>query len=157
MDKRCLLIVHSYHHHNTMKVAKAMAETASAKIVGLDEAKTLNLSHYDLIGFGAGIDSGHHYTPLLDYAKALDKIDHLNTFIFSTSAVQGKNKVHKDHTALREILLAKGYKVLDEFSCKGYNTNSFLKYLGGINKGYPRPEDLKRAENFIKRLSFNNS
>jgi flavodoxin len=34
----------------------------------------------------------------------------------------------------------------------GFNTNSFLKLFGGINKGRPNAEDLKRAEEFAQKL-----
>jgi flavodoxin len=41
---------------------------------------------------------------------------------------------------------------VDEFICPGFNTNVFLKYFGGINKGRPNAEDFKRAENFAEKL-----
>lgn len=46
----------------------------------------------------------------------------------------------------------KGYTIVDEFMCPGFNTNSFLKLFGGINKGRPNAEDLKHAETFAKNL-----
>lgn len=55
---------------------------------------------------------------------------------------------------LKEKLLSKGYSVVGEFSCAGFNTNSFLKYIGGINKGRPNAEDLKRAEEFAGDLKL---
>ena len=61
-------------------------------------------------------------------------------------------KVAKDHSCLSSKLQSKGYIVLGEFSCKGFNTNSFLKYIGGMNKGNPDNEELKRAEEFAKKL-----
>ena len=53
---------------------------------------------------------------------------------------------------LREKLRSKGYTIVDEFACKGFNTNSFMKYLGGMNKGRPNDEDLKNAEEFAENL-----
>ncbi len=35
------------------------------------------------------------------------------------------------------------------FNCVGFNTNSFLWYTGGMNKGRPNAEDLKLAEEFV--------
>jgi hypothetical protein len=49
--------------------------------------------------------------------------------------------------------LAKGYKIVDEFGCVGFNTNSFLRFFGGLNKGRPNAEDLKRAEDFALGLT----
>jgi flavodoxin len=42
--------------------------------------------------------------------------------------------------------------VVDEFNCKGFNTNSFLKLFGGINKGRPNDEDLRKAAEFASKL-----
>jgi len=67
----------------------------------------------------------------------------------------GQEKVHKDHTLLRQKLQSKGYRVAGEFSCKGFNTNLFLKYFGGMNKGRPNSEDLKNAEEFALSLVKN--
>jgi hypothetical protein len=58
----------------------------------------------------------------------------------------GKAKVAEDHKMLREKLRSKGYMIVNEFACKGFNTNSLMKYFGGINKGRPNAEDLKNAE-----------
>lgn len=38
--------------------------------------------------------------------------------------------------------------IIDEFGCKGFNTNSYMKYLGGMNNGRSNVEDLKDAEEF---------
>jgi flavodoxin len=46
--------------------------------------------------------------------------------------------------------------ILDDFQCKGFNTNSFMKYLGGMNKGRPNTEDLKHAEEFAEKLKQRN-
>jgi len=67
----------------------------------------------------------------------------------------GEDKVAKDHSALREKLQSKGYIVVDDFQCKGFNTNSFMKFFGGMNKGRPNAEDLKNAEEFAMNLKQN--
>jgi hypothetical protein len=59
------------------------------------------------------------------------------------------------HTSLREKLLSKGYIIVDEFNCAGFNTNSFLKFIGGMNKGRPNAKDLKHAEEFAQNLKQN--
>jgi len=63
--------------------------------------------------------------------------------------------VAKNHSSLREKLQSKGYIIVGEFNCKGFNTNSFLKYFGGMNKGRPNAEDLKHAEEFAQNLKQN--
>nr|WP_243686773.1 hypothetical protein [Methanobacterium formicicum] len=52
-------------------------------------------------------------------------------FLFSTSGITGKSKAYKDHAALREKLESKGYVIMDEFQCKGFNTNSFFEIVWG--------------------------
>ena len=149
---KSLVIVYSYHHNNTEKIAKAMAEILEAK---LSEPKDVNLAEireYDLIGFGSGIYGAKHHKSIIDMAEKLPTVQDKKTFIFSTSAMMGKDKVAKDHETLRGILQSKGYFVIDEFACKGFNTNSFMKYLGGMNKGRPNAEDLQHAEEFARRL-----
>src|SRR5665647_2393013 len=149
---KSLIVVYSYHHKNTQKVAEVMAKVLDAQIKSPQETGSDELKKYDLIGFGAGIDSDKHYRELLDFADALPQVTDKKAFIFSTSGVTGEKKRIKDHLALREKLHSKGYLIIDEFQCKGFNTNLFLKYFGGINKGRPNEEDLKRAEAFAEKL-----
>ena len=152
---KSLIVVFSYHHKNTQKVAEVMAKVLDAKVKSPQETGSDELKKYDLIGFGAGIDSGKHYRELLDFADALPQVTDKKAFIFSTSGVTGEKKLAKDHSALRGKLQSKGYLIVDEFQCKGFNTNSFLKYFGGINKGRPNAEDLKHAEEFAQNLKQN--
>jgi flavodoxin len=63
--------------------------------------------------------------------------------------------VTENHSTLRDKLQSKGYMIVDEFSCAGFNTNSYLKLFGGINKGRPNAEDLKHAEEFALNLKQN--
>ncbi|HEX9916027.1 MAG TPA: flavodoxin, partial [Candidatus Bathyarchaeia archaeon] len=58
----------------------------------------------------------------------------------------------KCHTTLKDILQSKGYTIVDEFGCAGFNTNKFLWRFGGLNKGRPDAEDLKHAEELALKL-----
>jgi flavodoxin len=147
-----LIVVFSYHHNNTQKVADTMAKVLDAQVKSPQQTALEELSQFDLVGFGAGIDSGKHYKVLLDFANRLPPVDNKNAFIFSTAGLSGDKKRGKDHSALREKLHSKGYTIVDEFQCKGFNTNSFLKTFGGMNKGKPDAEDLKHAEEFAQNL-----
>jgi flavodoxin len=152
LPEKTLLVVFSYHHMNTEKVAEVFAKVLDAQVKTPQQTNPGELGDYDFLGFGSGIDSGRHYKELLDFADDLPRVAGKKAFIFSTSAIMGADKVRKDHSALREKLQAKGYLIIDEFACKGYNTNSFLKYIGGMNKGRPNAEDLKHAEEFARSL-----
>ena len=149
-----LIVIHSYHHSNTQKIGAAIADVLNAKIQKVTEIDLKKIPNYDRIGFGAGIDSGKHYKPMLDFAKELPVGQGKIAFIFSTSGVAGtKRKMTNDHSALRKILLSKGYKIVSEFQCKGYNTNSILKYFGGMNKGRPNADDVAAVCKFAQELN----
>jgi flavodoxin len=152
LPMKSLLITLSYHHNNTEKVAQVFAKVLDAQITSPQQINRQKLQDYDLIGFGSGIDSDKHYQGLLDFADKLPQFKDKNAFIFSTSALTGEDKLARDHMALREKLRGRGCKIVGEFQCKGYNTNSFLRFLGGMNKGRPNTEDLKHAEEFALNL-----
>lgn len=149
---KSLIVLHSYHHLNTRKVAEAIAKEIGADIMVPSETRGDELPDCGLIGFGSGIDSGRHYKELLDLADTLPPVEGRKCFIFSTSAIQGKEKVAKDHACLRKILQSKGYEIIGEFSCKGFNTNHFLKYFGGMNRQHPDDEDIRNAVKFALTL-----
>ena len=152
---KSLLVLFSYHHKNTEKIAKIFVKVLDAQIKTPKQINPDELQEYNLVGFGSGIYSDKHHKSLLDLADRIPQVTNRKAFIFSTSAMMGEDKVAKDHTILREKLQFKGYMIVDEFACKGFNTNSFLKYFGGMNKGRPNAEDLKHAEEFAQSLKQN--
>jgi flavodoxin len=149
---KTLLILYSYHHNNTEKIANAMAKVLDAQIKQPWEVNPEELQEYGLVGFGSGIYGEQHQHSLLDLAEKLPQVTDKKAFLFSTAGISGKDKATEDHAALREKLEVKGYVIVDEFQCVGYNTNSFLKFFGGMNKGRPNAEDLKEAEEFARAL-----
>jgi flavodoxin len=149
---KSLIVLFSYHHNNTEKVAKVIAKVLNAEIKTPQQINPEELQDYDLIGFGSGIYSAKHDESILELADELPEANNKNAFLFSTAGITGESKKTKDHRILREILESKGYIVLDEFQCKGFNTNSFLRLFGGMNKNRPNIEDLKNAEEFAKGL-----
>ena len=152
---KSLLVLFSYHHNNTEKIANVFAKVLDAQIKTPQQIKPEELQEYNLIGFGSGIYGEKHHKLLLDLADKLPQVTNRKAFIFSTSALTGEAKATKDHSMLREKLQSKGYMIVDEFQCKGFNTNSFMKYFGGMNKGRPNAEDLKHAEEFAQNLKHN--
>ncbi|MHA1915565.1 MAG: flavodoxin family protein [Promethearchaeota archaeon] len=152
---KSLLVLYSYHHNNTEKVAKVFAKVLDAQIKTPQQINPEELQDYNLIGFGSGIYGAKHHKLLLDLADTLPQVTNRNAFIFSTSAITGKAKVAEDHSLLREKLQSKGFMIVDEFACKGFNTNSFMKYFGGMNKGRPNAQDLEHAEQFARNLKQN--
>ena len=161
---KSLLVLYSYHHNNTRKIANVFAKVLDAQIKTPQQINPEELQDYSLIGFGSGIYSGKHHKYLLNLADNLPQVTNRKAFIFSTDGTPRglikdysllREKLTKDHSLLREKLQSKGYMIVDEFKCGGFNTNSFLKLFGGLNKGRPNAEDLKHAEEFAQNLKQN--
>ena len=152
---KSLLVLFSYHHHNTEKIAKVFAKVLDTQIKTPQQVNLEALQNYDLIGFGSGIYGAKHHKSILALADVLQQVNNKCAFIFSTSALTGEAKRTKDHSKLREKLQSKGYTIVDEFQCKGFNTNSFMRFFGGMNKGRPNMEDLKDAEEFVLKITQN--
>jgi len=144
---KTLIIFTSVHHQNTEKVAKVMAEELEADLVPAMEAQPGMPASYDLVGFGSGIYFGKHHKTLLKFVETLPPATGKRAFIFSTC---GDGKIH--HTALKEKLVNRGFAVVDEFFCRGWDTVGPLKLFGGINKGRPDGNDLAAARAFAQGL-----
>jgi len=150
---KAMVFIYSYHHMNTQKIGNAIAAKINASIVDIsNNTEPIDLETYDLVGFGAGIDTGKHYPAMIEYVEKLPNVQNKKAFIFSTSGIYNAKKMLSDHKALRSLLQNKGFDILSEFGCKGHDTVSFLKYFGGINKGRPNTEDIKDAEAFAGKL-----
>ena len=159
MPMKSLLVLFSYHHNNTEKIATVLAKVLDAQIKKPQQIEPEELQEYSLIGFGSGIYDQKHHKLLLDLADKLPQVTNRKAFLFSTSGVSRKFATDKSiddpHTSLREKLQSKGYMIVDEFNCVGFNTNSFLKLVGGMNRGRPNADDLKDAEEFAQNLKQN--
>lgn len=156
-----LLVSLSYHHHNTKQVADVIARVIGAEVRAPQEISPGEVSDYDLLGMGSGIYSGRHHQTLLDLAGALPPVTSRRAFLFYTSSAvmvgdadsrRFQDYVGEINAPLREKLVSKGYTIIGEFSCPGFNTNSFIRHFGGLNKGRPNAEDLARAEGFARKV-----
>jgi len=153
---KSLVIVFSYHHGNTEKVARAMANILGAEVKTPGQVFPEKLREYDLIGFGSGIYGATFDPSLLALADRLSYGMGKKAFLFSTYGAPGfvanREFIEKNHAAMREKLRIKGYDVVGEFGCAGWNTNSFLNYFGGLNKGRPDSGDIGNAEAFARGM-----
>jgi len=147
---KALVILFSYHHKNTEKVAQVIAKSLGAEIRNTEQADPNNLSDYDLVGFGSGIYFGKFHKVLLNFVDKTPQVAGKKAFIFSTSGRTGN--MSKFHKQLREKLLAKGFEIVNEFNVAGFDTYGLLKIGGGLNKGRPNEDDLKQADEFALNL-----
>jgi flavodoxin len=156
MKHDSLIILSSYHHKNTEKIANVIAKTLSARIIEAQDVNVNDIAKYDLIGFGSGIYDGHHHNVQLDLAIKLPTLKNKKAFIFSTTGapkfIANEEFMRNNHSKMREILESKGYDIVGEFECRGWNTNNFLKHFGGLNKTHPNENDLNSARVFANSL-----
>jgi flavodoxin len=160
MKMKTLIIYTSIHHGNTKKIAKSIAGILDAELVKPTKVNISNLSEYNMIGFGSGIYYGKHHKGLLKLVDNFPTFQGKKSFIFSTSGVSNAGNIFHNirlrishfHVPLRRILLNKGFDVVGEFDCRGFDTIGPLKAIGGISKCRPDKKDLKNAESFAINL-----
>jgi flavodoxin len=146
------IIYYSYHHGNTKKVIDRMAGILGAKLMTPPEVDATKLAEYDLIGFGSGIYFSKPHKSLLDLVDSLPSMKNKKAFIISTSG-RGEKGMEKNHHGLKAKLEGKGFAIVGEYSCSAFDTFLFFRLMGGLNKGRPNEDDLKKAEEFAKKLS----
>ena len=149
---KALIIYISVHHGNTEKVAKVMANILDADLLKVKQVNVIMLEQYDLIGFGSGIYVGKHHKSLLDFVDKLPVIRNKKAFIFSTSGLRRIRFIHNFDEPLKEKLQRKGFDIIGEFSCRGFDTSWAAMIVGGINRNRPNTKDLRRAEDFARGL-----
>jgi flavodoxin len=120
-----------------------------------------DLLKYDLMGFGSGIYGAKHHKEVLELVDKVPQVKGTEAFIFSTDGSPRtfmkdpsslEKKMQEDHSELRDRLRSKGFMIIGEFNCPGLNTNVFLKFFGGLNKGRPNKVDIENAERFARNL-----
>lgn len=150
---KCFILCKSVHHQNTAQVARAMAEVLGADVACPEEVPYTSLSEYEMVGFGSGVYYGRLHGALYDWLGGLpDCREPLKTaFVFSTSGLSFLSKVW--HAPLKRLLGRKGFEVVGEFSCRGFDTWGPLWLVGGLNRKHPDERDLERAREFARTLT----
>lgn len=147
---KCIIIYESIHHNNTEKVAKVITDEIGAELVNVRDfnKKHENLNEYDLVGFGSGIYYGKIHKNIKNFIDTTEHMDNQKSFIFTTS---GRSK-SSFNAKFKDFLNSKGFNVIADFNCKGFDTFGPLKIVGGINKEHPNEDDLNNAKTFAKSL-----
>lgn len=146
------IIYASIHHGNTKKIAEAINSVLEGELISFHNAKKEDVLNSDLIGFGSGIYMAKFHKGLVEFVDSLPKVENKKAFLFSTAGVKENIFLNRGHRDMRERLLKKNFNIIDEFDCKGYDTFSFLKIIGGMNKGRPNEKDLEKAREFGRGL-----
>ena len=148
---RTVITYVSLRHGNTEKIAKAIANVLQAELLKPEEVTPDTLSRIDLFGVGSGIYNKKHHESLFAMVDKLPSANNKSAFIFSTSGY-GEKRIEKYHEPLKSKMVAKGFKIIGEFTSLGLDTEGMLRLSGGANKGRPNDDDLKNADDFARTL-----
>lgn len=125
-----------------------------AVVAAPEETTLTSLDEYVLIGFGSGVYYGRMHQALFDWLRDLpDAAGPVRpAFVFSTSGLPMLARAW--HSPLKKLLASKGFDVVAEFSCRGFDTWGPLWFAGGLNRTHPDERDLERAREFGRRLAL---
>ena len=89
---KSIIILYSYHHNNTEKLAQVFSQVLDAPIKKTGDISPEELSEYDLVGFGSGIYSDKHHPSVLEFVDKLPEESGKKAFIFSTAGMTNQTK-----------------------------------------------------------------
>ncbi len=145
--KKIAIVYASVHHKNTEKIVEVIAKELNADVFEVKDAADVDFGKYQLVGLGSGIYFENIHKSLrafIENNKSLPK----HVFSIVTSGVTSER--HKKKVA--DKLSKQGFRVVDGFACKGHDTYSVFKLVGGLAKGHPDKQDLHNAGVFARKL-----
>ena len=143
---RAVICYYSCHHHNTEKLVKGAAEGLPVDIVDITQTKSKDLSVYALVIFASGIYYGRMHPSMGAFIKNSKLRKGQKALVMSTAGC-----TFIDFTkGIKSLLLSLGVEVEDTFRCKGLDTYGPFGLIGGICKGHPSGEDIKRAGAWLR-------
>jgi len=152
---KSIVVYASVSNGNTKKIAEIIAKKLNAELMNINQAKDIDISKYDLIGFGSGIFYSKHHRKLIEFVKNIKNLENKNVFIFSTSGLRRIKYIYDFHNNLRKEILKHNVNLLGEFNCLGFDKWAPLRIIGGINKSRPNNKDFLRAKKFANNLKIN--
>lgn len=145
---KTLIIYKSIHLGSTKKIAEALGKALQADVFDAKDITANDFDSYDLIGIGSGIYDGGFHKAIYHLIDKVPGFEGKKIFLFSTAGVI----YDASHREIRNKLMGKQADIIGDYYCKGLNKNSFLKYIGGMNKGRPNASDIERAKEFARKL-----
>ncbi|WP_390599816.1 EFR1 family ferrodoxin [Bacteroides sp. f07] len=147
---KSIIFYRSSYRGNTLKIAQSIAEALFAELVSIDSNPAIDLSEYDLIGFGSAINFAAHDIQLQRFVSE-QHLEGKNIFIFSTRCRPLLGAYHKQ---LKTIIEKKGGMTVGEFSCRGYDRTGPWVFMNGYNKARPNERDIFKAKLFAEKLRW---
>lgn len=141
---KVLIVYHSEHHNNTKKLVEAIAQQGDVTLADTSNARNINWSDYDLVGFASGIYYQKFHDDILKCAKEYLPQDKQVFFLYTCGV---KRNTYID--SIKQIADSKNAKIIGSYGCPGFDTFGPFKLIGGIAKGRPNNEDIEGAVKFF--------
>ncbi len=143
-----VIIYYSKHHGNTKKLLDAISEEfPDIDLIDVTDTDVTDLTGYDRIGIASGVYFSDFAKQIKEYAKK-----HLpagkQVFLISTQGAP----MGRYFGGIKKIIEEKGCTVIAEYACRGFDTFGPFKAIGGIAKGHPTDEEIRKATEFYRRL-----
>ena len=138
---------YSRHHGNTLAVLDAMTEGCDVDLIDVMARMAVRLDQYDRIGFASGIYFSKFSPVVVNFARQYLPEGREVFFVYTYGAP--KVSLPGNITA---AVKEKGCRILGQFGCRGYDTFGPFKLIGGLAKGHPDAQDLKKAKQFFEGL-----
>ena len=133
------LVVYFSRGKKTRKVAEVIAKELGTEAIDIKRQQP-DASTADLLVLGSGTYGGKPGKQLTAYLENLPTVNDKYAASFAT----GMWNPARNLTLMQEVLKAKGYKILEGFTC--YGSWLFIK------RGHPNTEDLNKAQEFARQL-----
>ena len=146
---KTVIIFASTHHGNTKKVAEHMAKSVSADLIDITQNRNPDISMYEMIGFASGVYFHSFHETLKNFVQNASFKENQKVFLVATCGV-----AYIDYTkGIKKLLKQKKVECAGSFQCRGYDTYGIFGKFGGIAKGHPNQQELKKAADFIKNIA----
>lgn len=147
--KKVAIVYASSHHHNTKKLVENIALKCKIDLFDVLYDNNIDLSNYDIVGFASGIYMSTFHKSLFKFIN----VHNLPNKAFLIYTCGSGSKKYSEN--IKSILVMKGINVLGIYSCRGFDTYGIWKFIGGIAKGHPTPNDILKGIDFVNKIINN--
>ena len=141
------IVYYSEHHGNTKKLLDAIAAQHDVDLINITKDSSTDLAGYDRIGFASGIYYSSFAKQIIAYVEEKLPNEKPVFFIYTHGAPKGDFL-----KGIRAVTQKKNCPEIGEFRCQGYDTFGPFKLVGGIAKGHPTADEVRKAVEFYKGL-----
>ena len=124
-----------------------MTEGSDVDLIDVTVRMAVRLDQYDRIGFASGIYFSKFSPVVVNFARQYLPEGREVFFVYTYGAP--KVSLPGNITA---AVKEKGCRILGQFGCRGYDTFGPFTLIGGLAKGHPDAQDLKKAKQFFEGL-----